>query len=170
MSRRSSVGIFMALMVAALGTAGVDGAHADEILSSAAEDSILIGGTWYWYSAEAVRNGLAELSAGDRQFCGDLNGNHVPDLGDITGAVAYLFGAGAPPADYDFADCDDHYVYTPNDLAILMRNMFGGGPPPVCFEEADVDVSIGLDVGDLVYLVNYMFKEGPAPKACFPDE
>jgi len=66
------------------------------------------------------------------QMCGDFNGDMMASIPDFIAGLNYLYLDGDPPADYDFADCDGHEIYTINDWAVLVRMLFVLGAPAQC--------------------------------------
>ena len=66
-------------------------------------------------------------------ICGDIDGSGtIPDVGDVTYFVAYLFQGGPPPVIPAAADVDGSGVINVADLTFLVNYLFKGGPEPSC--------------------------------------
>jgi hypothetical protein len=88
--------------------------------------------------------GTITIAACDCAHHGDVNGDSVIDVFDVSSLMDYLFYGGAAPA-----------------------------KDPSCphVDRGDVDCSGADDVNDVVYLIDYIFSSGPAPCnpcACAP--
>ncbi|UCC43649.1 MAG: VCBS repeat-containing protein [Candidatus Zixiibacteriota bacterium] len=61
---------------------------------------------------------------------GDLNGDAVLDIGDLTLLIAYLFIDGEPPSPVEAANYDQTGIVDISDLTFLIAYLFLGGEPP----------------------------------------
>lgn len=64
--------------------------------------------------------------------CGDLNGDGIVDVLDVTRLVDYAFRGGLEPDPWWVGDLDDDGVIGVLDVTDLANYVFRGGPEPVC--------------------------------------
>ncbi len=85
------------------------------------------------YKAQAWFAGHVSPKCGGFVNCGDIDDSGgLPDVGDLTYLIAYLFQGGPPPPVLDAADVDGSTAIDVGDLTYLVAYLFQGGPPPVC--------------------------------------
>ncbi len=70
--------------------------------------------------------------SGPQGECGDLTCDGACNIMDVNRAITYLWGGQWPLACPDYADADDHELFTIHDLACIVRFQFMSGPPLVC--------------------------------------
>jgi len=61
---------------------------------------------------------------------GDLNGDGIVDIADITVLIDYLFISLQPPADLNTADVDASCFVDLGDLTLMIGYLFLDGPEP----------------------------------------
>lgn len=66
------------------------------------------------------------------QICGDVNGDHQVDVGDITYLSNYLYAQGPPPISLWAADVNGDGSVDSGDLVYLANYLFAGGPELNC--------------------------------------
>ncbi len=62
---------------------------------------------------------------------GDVDGNGVVNVADLTYLVAYMFSGGPAPGEINSADVDGSCDINVNDITYLVSYLFGGGPDPL---------------------------------------
>jgi hypothetical protein len=93
------------------------------------------GGEWLW----AMSDGSSRRPAADwagtcwslcQPICGDVNGDLVVNISDMTYMVSYLFGGGPNPVAQQAADVNCDGVVNVSDMTYLINYLFDDGPAP----------------------------------------
>ncbi len=67
-------------------------------------------------------------------MCGDINGNGMINILDMTYFIAYLYKGGPPPIPPQSADVNNSGTHNILDLTYLIMYLYKGGPEPNCPE------------------------------------
>lgn len=64
------------------------------------------------------------------RICGDINGDYIIDIFDITDLIFYLYMDGLPPVDFQMADVNNDGAINIFDVSYLISYLYLGGPEP----------------------------------------
>lgn len=107
--------------------------------------------------------------------CGDVDGDHLINRGDIVFLTNYMFNGGIPPVDLERANVNGDTYNDIGDIVWLVSYVFHDGPEPYCIWLAgenypapaddcgNLNGDSRVDYKDLIFFINYAFKGGPAP-------
>jgi hypothetical protein len=93
------------------------------------------GGQWLW----AMSDGTQRIPVADwagtcwnlcQPICGDVNGDLVVSIADMTFMADYLFSGGRDPVSQEAADVNCDGSVNIMDLTYLIKYLFDGGPAP----------------------------------------
>ncbi|MCX6829052.1 MAG: right-handed parallel beta-helix repeat-containing protein [candidate division Zixibacteria bacterium] len=65
-------------------------------------------------------------------ICGDVDGDGIVNIKDITYLIDYLYKNGPPPVMLGLADVNDSGQTNIQDITYLIKYLYLGGPPPHC--------------------------------------
>ena len=66
------------------------------------------------------------------RICGDVNGDYIIDIFDITHLIFYLYMDGLQPVDFQMADVNGDGELNIFDISYLISYLYLGGPAPNC--------------------------------------
>ena len=65
-------------------------------------------------------------------MCGDISGDAVVNILDVTSLIIYLYKQGSPPYLMEAADVNHDTKINIRDITFLINYLYKGGPPPNC--------------------------------------
>ena len=105
----------------------------EEVPEGPADSFWCCDSTYYGYidtTAIFIKHG--SLTVLSRFLCGDLDGNELVNILDITSLINCLYIIVDPPCDLSKMDVDCSGVVNILDITFLINFLYNGGPPPSC--------------------------------------
>jgi Peptidase family M28/Dockerin type I domain len=65
-------------------------------------------------------------------MCGDVSGDAIVNILDVTSLIIYLYKQGSPPYLMEAADVNHDTRIDIRDITFLINYLYKGGPPPIC--------------------------------------
>ncbi len=77
-----------------------------------------------------IEPGSLTILSGDPYVCGDLNGDEMVNVSDMTYMISYLFSGGPAPVVFAAGDLNCDGLINVSDMTYMISYLFSGGPAP----------------------------------------